>query len=124
MTAEKLTEIRNQRLRMLAILYIAIGIVQIGYFSIENSNAPPNILILGILSIIVAYPILTQKKWSLPIIVGLFFVGITFGITTLFHSIVLQTFSGALLFHLTLIAYVIVMLISSIYIISQRDNFN
>ena len=124
MTSGKLSEIGNQRLRILAILYIALGIAQIGYFSIENSTAPPNILILGILSIIVAYPILTQKKWSLPIIVGLFLVGITFGITTFFHSIVLQTFSGALLFHLTLIAYVIVMLISSIYIISQRENFN
>ena len=124
MTSGKLREIGNHRLRILAILYIALGIAQIGYFSIENSTAPPNILILGILSIIVAYPILTQKKWSLPIIVGLFLVGITFGITTFFHSIVLQTFSGALLFHLTLIAYVIVMLISSIYIISQRENFN
>jgi hypothetical protein len=124
MTSEKSTKIENPALRLIAIFYIAVGIAQIGYFAIESYAAPLHLPVLGILSIITAYSLLTMKKWTLPLVVGLFFVGLTFGVTTLMNSVALQTFGGAMLFNLALIAYMILLLITSVYLVIQRKSFN
>ena len=124
MTTEKGTKIENPALRIIAIFYIAVGIAQIGYFAIEISTAPLHLPVLGILSIITAYSLFTLKKWTLPLVIGLFFVGITFGVTTLLNSVALQTFGAAMLFNLTLIAYMILLLIVSVYVATQRESFN
>ena len=124
MTSEKTNKNENPIIRLMAILYIAIGIVEVGYFVVASSTAPPHILVLGIVSIITAYTIFTMKKWALPLAIGLFFVGITFGATTLANSVALQTFSGAMLFHIALIVYLIILLIASIYILMKRKAFN
>lgn len=124
MTLEKSNKTENQTMRIIAIFYIAIGLSEVGYFAVEGFIAPPHILVLGILSLITAYSILKIKKWTMPLVIGLFLLGTTFGATTLANSIVLQTLSGAILFHVILIAYMIILFISSIYIIAKRKNFN
>ncbi|PVX25570.1 MAG: hypothetical protein CW691_04005 [Candidatus Bathyarchaeum sp.] len=124
MTSENSTKIKNPTMRLIAIFYIAVGIAEVGYFAIESFAAPPHIPVLGILSLITAYTIFTMKKWTLPLAAGLFAVGITFGLTTLANSITLQTFGGAMLFHIALIAYMIILLIASVYVIAKRENFN
>ena len=124
MTSEKSTKIENSTMRLIAIFYIAVGIAEIGYFVIESFAAPIHIPVLGILSIITAYSLFTMKKLVLPLIIGLFFVGITFGAATLSNSVALQTFGGAMLFHIALIAYMILLLIASIYVVKQRENFS
>jgi hypothetical protein len=123
MTTEK-SKIENPTMLLFSIFYIAVGIAEVGYFAIENFAAPAHIPVLGILSLITAYSILKMKKWALPIVVGLFVTGITFGATTLSDSITLQTFGGAMLFHITLIAYMLILLIVSAYIVAKRENFN
>ena len=123
MTTEK-SKIENPNMLLFSIFYIAVGIAEVGYFAIENFAAPAHIPVLGILSLITAYSILKMKKWALPIVVGLFVTGITFGATTLSDSITLQTFGGAMLFHITLIAYMLILLIVSAYIVAKRENFN
>ena len=124
MTSETRTKIENPALRLIAIFYIAVGIAEVGYFAIESFAAPLHIAVLGILSIITAYSLFTMKEWALPLVVGLSVVGITFGATTLSNSVALQTFGGAMLFHLALIAYMIILLIASVYIVAKRENFN
>ena len=124
MTAKLGTKIENPIVLLLAIFYIAAGIAQIGYFAIESSAAPPHIVILGIFSLITAYTLFTMKKWTLFLVAGLFFTGITFAATTLNTSLIVQTFGGALLFHLALIAYMIMLAIALIYIIAKRSDFN
>jgi hypothetical protein len=124
MTSEKNTKIESPTMRLIAIFYIAVGIAEIGYFAIESFAAPLHIPVLGILSIITAYSLFTMKKWALPLVIGLFVVGITFGAATLSNSVALQTFGGAMLFHIALIAYMILLLIASIYVVAQRENFN
>jgi hypothetical protein len=121
MTSEA-TKIENQTLRLISIVYIIIGIAEVGYFVIENFAAPPHILALGILSFITAYSVFAMKKWALPLVVGLFFVGIIFGATILINSLALQTFQDAILLHLAIIAYMIVLLIVSTYVIARREN--
>jgi hypothetical protein len=124
MTSEKNSKIRNSTMLLFSIFYIAIGILEIGYFVIENLIAPVHIPILGILSLITAYFIFKMKKLALPLVVGLLVLGITFGITTLYNSIILQTFGGAILFHLVLIIYMIALLIISVFILTKRKKFN
>lgn len=124
MTTEESNKIENPIMRLMAILYIAMGIAQIGYFVVESATAPPHLLLLGLVSLITAYMIYVLKKWALPLVVGLFFVGLTFGATTLANSFALQAFAGGLLINIALIAYVIVLLIATVYIVTKRELFN
>ena len=124
MTSETSNKIENPTMLLTSIFYIAVGIAEVGYFAIENFTAPLHIPVLGILSLITAYSLLKMKRWSVPLVIGLFVTGITFGATTLSNSIALQTFEGAMLFHIALIAYMVILLIVSIYTVARRENFN
>jgi hypothetical protein len=124
MTSKSSSKIKNPAVLLFSIFYVAVGIAEVGYFAIESSATPPHIPVLGILSLITAYTVFKTKKWALPLVVGLFFVGITFGATTLSNSLELQTFGDAMLFHLALIAYMIILLIASVYIVAKRENFS
>jgi hypothetical protein len=124
MTSETNFKIRNITELLFPIFYIVVGIALVGYFVIENLAAPPHILVLGILSLITAYSIFKKEKWALPLVIGFFFTGITFGIITLANSVSLQTFSGSMLFHITLIVYMVLLLITSIYILIKREKFS
>jgi len=124
MTSETSPKIENRTMLLFSIFYIAVGIAELGYFAIESFAVPAHIPVLGILSLITAYSIFKMKKWALPLVVGLFTTGITFGATTLSNSIALQTFEGAMLFHIAMIAYMIILLIVSVYIVAKRENLN
>ena len=124
MTSETSKKNENRTMLIFSIFYIAVGIAELGYFAIESFAAPAHIPVLGILSLITAYTIFKMKKWALPLVFGLFATGITVGTTTLSNSIALQTFEGAMLFHIALIAYMIILLMVSVYIVSRRENLN
>ena len=122
MASETSTATKNRPFLLFSIFYIAAGIAQIGAFAIEGSSAPLNLPILGLVSLITAYLVFAMKKWAVPLVAGLFIVGLTFGATTLSNSIALQTFGGAMLLHVALIAYMILLLVVSLYIIARRTN--
>lgn len=82
--------------------------------------------ILGVLSLAASYGLLRMKKWSVLLIAILFFPEITFGMSTLYASIVVQTFYPSLevlLFHLALIVYVTFCLFSFVYVVAKREAF-
>jgi len=124
MTSKTISKTENPTVLLFSIFYIAVGIAELGYFASENFAAPLHIPVLGILSLVTAYSLFKIKRLSEPLVIGLFVTGITFGATTLSNSIALQTFGGAILFHIALIAYMIILLIISIYIVARRENFN
>ena len=124
MASKATSKIENPAVLLFSIFYIAVGIAEVGYFVIENFAAPPHIPVLGILSLITAYSLFKMKRWTVPLVFGLFVTGITFGATTLANSIAVQTFGDAMLFHTALIAYMIILLIASGYIVAKRENFN
>ncbi len=124
MTSKPSSKIKNPAVLLFSIFYTAVGIVEVGYFIIENFAAPPHIPVLGILSLITAYTVFKMKKWALPLVVGLFFVGIAFGATTLSNSLALQILGGAMFFHTVMIAYMIILLIASLYIVAKREDFD
>jgi hypothetical protein len=109
---------------LFSLFYIIVGILQVGYWAIENSAAPPTIIVLGVLSLITAYGFFRMKKWSVPLVIGVFFLGVTFAAVTLNTSILLQSFGGALLFHTALIGYMIILLIALLYTLMKREDFN
>ena len=124
MTSKSRLNIENPMVLLFSLFYIIAGIVEVGYWAIENFSAPPHIGVLGILSLITAYGLFRMKKWSVPLVIGLFFLGITFGAITLNTSVTLQTFGGALLFHTALIAYMLLLLVAFIYTVAKREDFN
>ena len=124
MTSKSVFNTKNPMVLLFSIFYIVVGIVEVGYWALENFSAPPHIVVLGILSLITAYGFFRMKKWSVPLVIALFFIGVTFGAITLNTSLVLQTFGGNPLFHIGLIAYMIILLIAFIYTIAKREDFN
>ena len=73
MTSKSGSKIENPTVLLFSIFYIAVGIAEVGYFAIENFVAPPHIPVLGILSLIAAYSLFKMKRWSVPLVIGLFF---------------------------------------------------
>jgi hypothetical protein len=124
MTSKSGSKIENPIVLLFSIFYAVVGIAEIGYFAIASATAPPHIPILGILSLITAFSLFKMYKWTVPLAVGMFFTGITFGAVTLSDSLALQGFGGAMLFNIGLIAYMIILLIASWYIVTKRASFS
>jgi len=123
MTLKSKFKVENPVVFLFSVFYIIAGAVEVSYLVIENFAAPPHIGVLGLLSLITAYGLFKMRKWSVLLVIALFFLGITFGATTLYDSIILQTFEGALLFHAALIAYMIILLTAFVYVAATREKF-
>ena len=77
MTLKSMFNTKNPMVLLFSIFYIIAGIVEIGYWALENFSAPPHIIVLGILSLITAYGLFKMKKWAVPLVIALFFIGVT-----------------------------------------------
>ena len=121
MTSETGSKIENPLVLLFTIFYAAAGIIQIGYFVIASSTAPPHLPVLGILSLLTAFSLFKMYKWTVPLAAVMFITGITFAATTLSNSLALQEFGDAMLLNLALIIYMIILLIVSLYVISKRQ---
>jgi len=123
MTLKLKLKVENPVVFIFSIFYIVAGVIEVFYLAVENFIAPPHIGVLGLLSLITAYGLLKMRKWSVLLVTALFFLGVTFGATTLYNSVILQTFEGAPLFHTSLIAYMIMLLIAFVYVVAKREKF-
>jgi uncharacterized membrane protein (DUF2068 family) len=121
MTLKSKLKIENPITLLLSLFYIVVGIIFLSIFVVYNFLL--NLGLIGVLSLITAYGMFRMKKWAVWLAVALFFIGITFGLFTLYDSIVLQTFQSAILFQVALIAYMILTLIVSIYVAANREKF-
>jgi len=124
MASETSMATKNRTFLMFSIFYIVAGIAQLASFAIEGSSAPLHLPLLGIISLITGYLVFSMKKWAIPFVAGLLAVGVIFGATTLSSSIALNSFGGAILLHIALIAYIIVLLVVSVYLLSKRETLN
>lgn len=82
---------------------------------------------LAVFSLVTAYGLVRMRRWSVILTTILFFLGTPFGATTLYSSIMQQNFYpslGVLLFHLTIIAYLIITTVAFIYVRANRENFH
>lgn len=106
-----------------SVFYAVVGAALVFILVVSNFTAPPHVGVLGLLSLITAYGVFRMRKWSVLLVIALFFLGITFDATTLYYLIVWQTFEEALLFYVTLIAYLIMTVVASLYVVAKRENF-
>ena len=123
MTSKSKFKVENPIVFLFSVFYIIAGIAQVSYWVIENSVAPPHIGVLGLLSLITAYGLFKMRKWSVLLVIALFFLEVTFGAIALYNSVILQTFGGALLLNVALTAYMIILLIAFIYVVAKREKF-
>lgn len=110
-----------------SIFYAAVGCLLLADVVLASFAAPPHIGVLGFLSLVTAYGLIRRSGWSVVLAAVLFFLGITFGATELYPSVVKETFNPnpeILLFHLALIAYLITITIATIYVVARRSNFS
>ena len=120
MTLKSKLKIESPAVLVFSIFYIVVGVAEL--FVLVTSNFTVFYIgVLGLLNLFTAYGLFRKKRWSVPLVIALFFLGITFGATTLYYSIVSQTFEGALLFHVALIAYLFMTLVASIYVVAKRE---
>jgi len=108
-----------------SIFYVVLGGAEALVLALSNFTLV-HVAPLAVLSLITAYGLIRMKKWSVLLVVILFFPAITFGATTLYVSVIRQTFFPSLevlLFHLALVVYLILAFIALIYVVAVRKNF-
>jgi hypothetical protein len=112
----------NSAVLLFSAFYVIVGIAFLFIFVTYNLQLL-HLGIIGVLSLIAAYGVFRMEKWVVWLVVALFLLGTTFGAISLINSIVLQTFQGALLFHVALIAYLIMTVVALIYVVAKRKDF-
>ncbi len=109
-----------------SIFYAIAGGAYVFILAVSDFMAPPHIGVLAFLSFVTAYGLIQMRRWVVLLTTVLFLLGTAFSIPMLYSSINSQTFSsslGALLFHLILIVYVVLLLFAFAYVAAKRDNF-
>jgi len=120
-------KLKVERLGVLAtsIFYVIVGVAEAIILALSNFSLV-HVGPLAVLSLITAYGLFRMKKWAVFLVTIFFFPAITFGAVTVYASVTRQTFYPSvdvLLFHLALIAYLILTLISLIYVVAVRNDF-
>jgi hypothetical protein len=108
-----------------SIFYVVVGGAEALVLAFSNFTLV-HVGPLAVLSLITAYGLIRMKRWSVLLTVILFFPAMTFGATTLYVSVIKQTFYPGLevlLFHLALIVYLILTFVAFIYVVAVRKNF-
>jgi uncharacterized membrane protein (DUF2068 family) len=123
MALKERLKIESTPIFVFLIFYI---IAAVGYLYILAASglAMVHTALIAILSLITAYGLYRMEKWSLWLVVVLFFIGNTFGFVTLYFSIAGNGFAGSvdtLLLNLALIGYLIMTWLATIYIGARRD---
>lgn len=106
------------------LVFYVIAAVGSLYVLAVNGIGMAQTAIIAVLSLMTAYGLFKMEKWSLWLVVALFFIGNTFGLVTLYSSIVGNGFAGttdALLLNLALTGYVIITCLATIYIGAKKD---
>jgi uncharacterized membrane protein (DUF2068 family) len=107
------------------VFYALSGLAGAGILALSNFRLV-TAGILGALSLLTSYGLFRMKKWSVWLVMALFLPEMAFGITTLYFSSLMQSFFPTvevLLFHLTLIAYLILVFISFFYLMTKKKKF-
>lgn len=110
---------KNLGILVSSVFYAVVGIIFLYLLAIE-CFALPHLGILASLSLITAYGVFKTEKWSVWLVVVLFFLGNTFGIIQLLHP---SSFWVGWLLQLPLIIYLIITWVATIYMAAKRRNF-
>jgi len=110
---------------LLAVFYVIVGIAQIVVLALTNLELFTS-GILAVLSFIAAYGLLKVKKWSVWLIISLFFPQFAFGVATLYASNLRYTiYQGAtyMLLNIALVALTVLSFVAFVYVAAKRKSF-
>jgi hypothetical protein len=112
---------------LLAVFYAVVGISQIIVLVLLSSNfVPPHVGALSILNLIAAYGLFKNKKWSVWLVIALFFLQLTFAAVTLYASYRLYFFypqMSLILLNIALALLIVFSFISFVYVVAKRKTF-
>ena len=123
MALKERLKIESMPIFVFLVFYIIAAIGNL-YVVAANGLAMVHTALIAILSLITAYGLYRMEKWSLWLVVVLFFIGNAFGFVTLYFSILGNGFAGGvdtLLLNLALIGYLTMTWLATIYIGARRD---
>ena len=118
-------KVKRRDALLLAIFYAVIGVAQIVILALTNFRLPtagP----LAVLSLVAAYGLLTVKKWSVWLVIGLFFPQLAFGAWSLYASALrysLYQEASFLLLNVLLVLFIVLSFISFVYVTAKRKTF-
>ena len=118
-------KVKRRDALLLAIFHAVVGILQLATLAIVDIRMVW-IGALAVLSLIAAYGLFVVRKWSVWLVIGLFFPQLVFGVSTLYGAILLYSFSleiVPLMLETSLIAFVLLSLVSFLYVAARRNTF-
>ena len=110
---------------VLAIFYAVVGLVHLVIF-IQSDFVIVTSAILGVLSLITAFGLLTVRKWAVWLVVGLFFPQFVFGLLTLYAALLeYSTFQELtlLLLNIGFAVFTFLIFVSFVYVAAKRKSF-
>jgi len=117
-------KIKRRDALLLAVFYAVVGVLQLATLALDIRMFW--IGALAVLSLVAAYGLFTVQKWSVWLVIGLFFPQIVFGASTLYYLIVDYSFSmetTVLLLDTALAVFIFLSFISFIYVAAKRKTF-
>ncbi len=120
-------KIKRRDSLLLAVFHALVGILQLAALVLIDARMVW-MGALAILSLIAAYSLFTVKKWSVWLVISLFFVQVVFGGWTL-YSLVSPLYSSfladttVLLLGVSLGAFIVLSFASFVYVAAKRKSF-
>jgi len=112
---------------LLALFYVAVGLLQLIGFVLSNSTPmPPHIGALAILSLITAYGLFKTKRWSVWLVIMLFFPQLVLSAVSLnayMRFYALFPHLDVLLLSIALAVFIVLSFASFVYVAAKRKTF-
>ena len=110
---------------LVSLFYAVVGVV-LAFILVFASFRLFHVGVLAVLNLILAYGLFKMKKWSVKLLAALFLPQVIFGVITLYFSVMVWTLSPiweTTAFNLSLIVYVVLCLVSLVYVSAKRKDF-
>ncbi len=118
-------KVKRRDALLLAVFHAVVGILQLAALALLDVRMVW-IGALAILSLLAAYGLFTVRKWSVWLVISLFFPQMVFGAWTLYGLVSLYSFSfdmASLLLEVSLGLFIVLSLASFVYVTAKRKSF-
>jgi len=92
------------------------------FYSLVMDPSMIHVGLIGILSLITAFGVFRRERWSVWLAFLVFCIANAFSITTLLNPLTAEI--GGTILEVTLIVYLIIIWISTFYLIAKREEFS
>jgi len=117
---EKSFKIENPLALSFAAFYLVSA--ALFFYSLVMDPGMTHVGLIGILSLITAFGVFRRERWSVWLAFLVFCIANAFSITTLLNPLTAEI--GGTILEVTLIVYLIIIWISTFYLIAKREEFS